>query len=205
MPDNGKALAAPQGDSSGATNAQASESTSGTNDSPGGTGGAIKAKRRAQNQEWYAKNREKTLARSKAWYRSNKQKAKNLGKQWHAKNPDYYKEWHAQHPGYRGLWRRLNPDKAKLHDRKKNLHDNYGISLGIWHAMLINQSGRCGLCNTPFGNIKAMEPVVDHNHNTKVVRELLHLKCNITLAHHEKHGACDLAHLYLNRHNGGSI
>ena len=49
----------------------------------------------------------------------------------------------------------------------------YGIDDETYHAMLIEQSGRCAICLLPMHS-----PEIDHNHKTKIVRALLCGKCN---------------------------
>jgi hypothetical protein len=51
------------------------------------------------------------------------------------------------------------------------------ISPRQWDAMLIAQSGRCAICNLPFGP-RPMEPHVDHDHATDRIRGLLCKPCN---------------------------
>lgn len=46
------------------------------------------------------------------------------------------------------------------------------------------QEGKCALCDVRFDRIK--RPVVDHDHETGLVRGLLCTNCNLRLGHFEK-------------------
>jgi hypothetical protein len=53
----------------------------------------------------------------------------------------------------------------------------YGITLDICEQILINQNGKCAICNTILNN----KFVIDHCHTTGVVRGLLCNDCNLGL------------------------
>lgn len=62
-------------------------------------------------------------------------------------------------------------------DRKDiTLRRKYGISLDVWNAMYTAQRGRCAICDR--SDVKL---VVDHDHETNVVRGLLCSNCNTGL------------------------
>jgi hypothetical protein len=65
--------------------------------------------------------------------------------------------------------------------RKYNLPAKYGILAATFAEMLLRQGGKCACCNINFvmEGIKADRPCVDHNHNTKEVRDLLCGRCNL--------------------------
>lgn len=54
----------------------------------------------------------------------------------------------------------------------------YGVTVELWTAMLIAQSGRCDICGDPM-----ISPAVDHDHATGEVRSLLCSPCNTGLGH----------------------
>lgn len=58
----------------------------------------------------------------------------------------------------------------------------FGLTVEAWQALLIRQSGRCAVCEVPM-----VEPHVDHDHETDVVRGLLCNNCNVRL-----HAGADL-------------
>jgi Recombination endonuclease VII len=64
---------------------------------------------------------------------------------------------------------RLYPERA----RNADLKYQYGITIEQYHAMFVRQGGRCAICGTAESKL-----VVDHNHRTGRVRELLCHLCN---------------------------
>jgi hypothetical protein len=70
-------------------------------------------------------------------------------------------------------WRRNNP---RGH-RKWGLLYFYGITIEQWDEMVIAQLGCCAICG------RQVDLVVDHCHETKLVRDLLCGTCNSGLGH----------------------
>jgi hypothetical protein len=59
---------------------------------------------------------------------------------------------------------------------KHNLKQKYGITLEQYDAMLMNQDGKCPICDGNLGEKHRI--AIDHDHKTGKVRELLHFRCN---------------------------
>jgi len=76
-----------------------------------------------------------------------------------------------------------------------NLWNNYRLTVEGYGALLIAQSGRCGICAEPM-----KDPHVDHDHETGDVRGLLCARCNVWLAAIEAPGYVDRAQAYLRDH-----
>lgn len=78
-------------------------------------------------------------------------------------------------------WQKKNPERA-AEIRRRNKHKykvrEYGIDFDRWTEMLIEQSGRCGICAEPME-----KPCVDHCHDSHEVRGLLCRDCNLGLGH----------------------
>jgi hypothetical protein len=88
---------------------------------------------------------------------------------------------------------RTSRKKAPSHVRREqNLASRYGISLADYEAMLAKQGERCALCADEMAR-----PVVDHCHQTGVVRGILCHPCNIKLPVVEDMGWVMLAWAYL--------
>ena len=87
---------------------------------------------------------------SKEWYEKNKERKRELSKQY------------------------------KHIKKDKDLQHMYGITLADYHKMLVDQGGRCKICQTPQGDLKRVL-CVDHNHSTGKVRGLLCDTCNRSL------------------------
>lgn len=110
---------------------------------------------------------------------------------------DYYCRecWNAQSQ----KWRDENPEKAKAHakaSREKNrekhskdqrrrysafksfvrsLRYKYNLTIEQWDEMMLNQGGMCAICD------QDTTLVIDHDHTTGKVRQLLCNGCNIAL------------------------
>ena len=73
---------------------------------------------------------------------------------------------------------------AKRHVRKYNLPSKYGITLEKYDSLLAAQMSKCSICEKDLvdGSDDYQErPVVDHNHATGEVREILCYGCNLAL------------------------
>ena len=92
-------------------------------------------------------------------------------RQWNADNKDRLLLKNRQR---RAQWKRLNPEKRKAGNRKVSLH-RYGITEKDYDALLASQDGVCAICRLPPDE-KYL--AVDHCHDTKRVRGLLHRTCN---------------------------
>lgn len=75
-------------------------------------------------------------------------------------------------------WRAENRDRAKDHFLKMH----YGLPLGSYAKMLVEQEGKCAICRTETPGGKGRFHV-DHDHETGVVRGLLCGNCNVGIGH----------------------
>jgi hypothetical protein len=73
-----------------------------------------------------------------------------------------------------------NNNKEKIREYK--LIKNYGITLAEYDSMFDKQDGRCSICGI-YQDELIKKLVVDHNHDTNIVRGLLCDKCNRGLDH----------------------
>lgn len=86
----------------------------------------------------------------------------------------------------------LNPDRIRSMDLKAK----YGMTIADYKAMLARQEGRCAICGTAEEKL-----VVDHNHKTGKVRELLCHLCNAMIGcARENLGILANAITYLEQH-----
>lgn len=74
------------------------------------------------------------------------------------------------------LTRHKDYEKHRLRNRNYSLQRNYGITHEDYLMMFNKQNKKCACCNKEFDKL-----VVDHNHTTGVVRELLCNPCNTAL------------------------
>ena len=71
-----------------------------------------------------------------------------------------------------------NPQKYKNISRNSDLTTKYGITLEQYNELYLAQEGKCCICKEYFESL-----VVDHNHESTVVRGLLCPACNFMLGH----------------------
>lgn len=70
-------------------------------------------------------------------------------------------------------WYEKNKDK---HNKKKQLR-LYNLTEEEYNCLLLKQKNLCAICKKELPRI----PHIDHDHNTKKVRGLLHRQCNLLL------------------------
>jgi hypothetical protein len=70
----------------------------------------------------------------------------------------------------------------------------FGITAEEYHSLLERQGGVCGICKSPPGKKRL---IIDHDHNTGMVRGLLCYKCNLKLCGIEDGQFLPLAFTYL--------
>ena len=114
---------------------------------------------------------EKELARQRAWRRRNKDKINARERHRYATDPEY---------------RAAKLVSSGKNRREKNLKRKYGISLEGYSAMLARQSGVCAICLKEEVN-KSL--CVDHDHKTRMLRDLLCDACNKGLGHYRDDSA----------------
>ena len=75
-----------------------------------------------------------------------------------------------------------NPNRLRDYDmnRKKNLLQNYGLTVEQYAEMVSTQSYLCGICGVDF-RVESRMPHVDHDHVTGKVRGILCHNCNLML------------------------
>jgi len=127
--------------------------------------------RRKQRHAEQPELHDKELARRRAWRRRNKDEINARRRDRYATDPEY---------------RANRLDHSAKTGRKKNLKKKYGLSLEGYAAMLARQSGVCAICLKPEVN----KPLsVDHDHRTRMLRDLLCGVCNKGLGHYHDDSA----------------
>ena len=126
------------------------------------------------------------------------QRARNAAnaKAWRQRNPE---KWKAYYPKAKA-WMLANPERVKINNRNGWLKRNYGITIQDWESIFDAQGRRCPICKSVVPKTKHGW-VVDHNHKTGAVRNILCQPCNILVGLAEE----DVAILrsaaeYLERH-----
>lgn len=70
-------------------------------------------------------------------------------------------------------WKHRNPDRVRFYQLKSQ----HGVTREQYEALLASQGGVCAVCQLPFDKT----PAVDHNHETREVRGILHQRCNLAV------------------------
>lgn len=95
-------------------------------------------------------------------YLKNRDKIIKGSTEWNKKNREYHREFDRK-------WRAKNPTKS----RESYLKRTYRITLEEYERKRQSQDGRCAICLNQVERL-----VVDHNHDTDAIRELLCTTCN---------------------------
>lgn len=106
----------------------------------------------------YAKEHPNLMRKHKKIYAD---KNKDKKHKYYVKNKESIKKYHKE-------YRKKNPDTVK----KTWLKFKYGLTLEQYNEMELRQNGLCAICLTET------KLVVDHDHSTGKVRELLCADCN---------------------------
>lgn len=134
--------------------------------------------------------------KSREWRQKNKDLVNARVALDRSKNPEKYRE-------YDRNWRKNNLDRA----RKLDVAKKRGISYEEYVYMIDAQKGLCAICNKKEirksktkGEICML--VVDHNHSTGKIRELLCHRCNIGIGKFKENtDIMEKAILYIKKHN----
>lgn len=70
------------------------------------------------------------------------------------------------------VWNKANPHKRRIVSRRNKLKTQYGITPEQYDAMVLAQDSKCSIC------FKKTKLVIDHDHSTGKIRELLCNNCN---------------------------
>lgn len=145
---------------------------------------AHKEEAKIKSAESYYANHEENKEKLRKYYKKNKDVI-------NAKNNVYYHAHKEEYAPKRKIYAALHKNEAKGYQLKRY----YGISLQEYDDMFTSQNGQCAICK------EKDTLVVDHNHETGKVRELLCKKCNLALGHSkESVTILDKMIEYLKRH-----
>ncbi len=108
----------------------------------------------------------------------------------------YHQKRYREDPAYRAQQKAKNAANLTAgYSRQRTT----GMPPEIYHQLLIEQAGCCGICDKPMKGPK--EPAADHDHNNPgVYRGLLCAGCNAFVGHVEQPGKLDRVQAYLAAH-----
>ena len=99
-------------------------------------------------------------------------------KEQYLKDPELSKEKVKQ---YRNYLKTTNPEKLFFSNRATKLKSAYNLTLDEYNIKLKQQDYKCGVCGKEHEEVNKKRLVVDHCHETNVVRSLLCNNCNTAL------------------------
>jgi hypothetical protein len=113
---------------------------------------------------------------ARKWRRENPEKRREAKRRAYRKNPqrhiDGVRRWKIRYP------EKVRAQKRKPSDREWSLKKKYGLTLDAWDALFNAQGRVCAACGTDKPGTKNGWHT-DHCHETKVVRGILCLHCNV--------------------------
>lgn len=166
----------------------------------------ISEKRRKYLAEWRANNRVKLRKQALRWVNDERKKdpekflaqARTKAKRYRENDLEKYRAKEREYSRIRRdkdreaynrsqrEYRQKNPEKFKTYTEtrkdankilaRKNLLKKYGLTEERFSQMVLSQEGKCALCKTVPRRL-----VIDHNHETGKLRELLCDRCNFLL------------------------
>jgi hypothetical protein len=98
------------------------------------------------------------------------------------KNREYQRRYRLKHPERIAESQKRHRLKYPEKKTNNNLKRKYNITLEQYNKMFVEQEGRCAICKTHQLELKKTLSV-DHNHETKQIRELLCRDCNCALGY----------------------
>lgn len=116
--------------------------------------------------------------RSATDFRAEPRNADGLRSQCKICDRAFARQWQ-QDTGQADRWRRENPDRVAQISRRSSLRRKYDMTEDDYSDLLAWQGGGCAICGSPTSRAKGWPHlVVDHCHDTGVVRGLLCNPCN---------------------------
>lgn len=116
---------------------------------------------------------------SKQWRYLNLEKCRAAGRRYKAANKE-------KTDAYNTAWANANPEKIAAYQRRSELKTTYGLSVEDYQRLVAEQGGRCAICGVlPDGAGRMGKLHVDHDHATGVVRQLLCVRCNLSIGQFE--------------------
>jgi hypothetical protein len=91
-------------------------------------------------------------------------------------------EYRERYREYHRTWQQQNPRRRFA----ANLKRLYGITPAEYLRMVVQQCGACAICGgvpseNPDADIRVSRLMVDHDHSTGAIRDLLCTRCNLML------------------------
>ena len=117
-----------------------------------------------------------SIEKTRAYYREYRQRKREEAI---AADPDWASKEYARNRERLLANKRRHREKYKKAGRWRTLYVKYGITKEDYERFFVLQGGVCALCGLPPLSDKNL--VVDHDHDTNLLRGLLHFECNVLL------------------------
>ena len=75
-------------------------------------------------------------------------------------------------------WQRKNPEQVAYNRRKHHYKSFHGTTIGKMELMLKDQDGKCVICKELIIFDGHSSAVIDHDHESKLIRGILCQNCN---------------------------
>jgi hypothetical protein len=128
---------------------------------------------------------------------------------------EYWEKWRSEHPNrgpsekakanrrkFQREYYRKNRERLTSSQLNRSRGYRYGLRKDEYEARLLSQEGICALCKQPFAPESGYDPVLDHCHERKKLRQFIHRRCNLAIGYfRDDPVTCRLAAEYLERHS----
>jgi hypothetical protein len=141
-----------------------------------------KDKIREQRIQYDIDNAEKIKKQQKQYKDNHREEITIKTKQWRENNVDKIKQFPSHSKENRSKVYKKYHMNNKENTRRYKIKKKYDITLEQYNEMVDAQQGKCKICGTHQDELKKLL-VIDHNHDTNIVRGLLCDKCNRGLGH----------------------
>lgn len=166
------------------------------------------AKNAACRKQWAKNNRDKLSRYQKAWRAAHPSSTKVYAAKWLKKNPGkraaLTRRWRQNNPktvkAQKIRWAKQNPLLIKAQNLRRTMKI-YGLTIEQYNSLAEKQNHQCAICGAISIAERHGRLLIDHNHATGKVRELLCQSCNITLGASKEN--CERLRLcadYLDKH-----
>jgi hypothetical protein len=160
--------------------------------------------RQAYEREWRAKNPERYREAQRRAYQARREEiSAQSKKKWAERSPERI----ARDKSLRAAWHaRQSPEvreRRRIASYEYQLRQKYGLSRAEYDEMWERQGQRCAICSRTKDDLlhRRYKMVVDHDHETGVVRGILCDDCNVGIARlREDIATIENAAAYLRNH-----
>lgn len=153
------------------------------------------ARQREAQRKYYHKARKnpKWAERNRKWHQEYARRKRSLDPEYRKAAYARHKKWAQKNRAYLSAYNKERGSKPAiiLARRIKMFEKTHNISYSEFERLLGSQNGKCPICKCVLevnGVMSAKKAVLDHNHETNVVRGILCSICNLNIHVVERYG-----------------